>query len=144
MTLHSLPQHTAEMQQILQDNYYLWSTVCSPKRPTLTHIAHLEWVQCFEARLVRGLHVRYEERLRQLERRCIRADLVLTFNILKINLRPPDFFRRVPQSGLRGHTYRILQEPIRFDKEVIQVLCVWWNNVTNCRLLVSYNPQYPS
>ncbi len=76
----------------------------------------LERVQRLATRLVRGLrHVPYEERLRQLnlfslERRRLRADLILAFNIFKgeVDLKPYAFFLRQPRAGLRGHTYRLL------------------------------------
>ncbi len=68
--------------------------------------------------------VPYEERLRQLnlfslERRRLRADLILAFNIFKgeVGLIPSDVFLRPPRAGLRGHTYRLLKGPSR---------CVFW------------------
>ncbi len=93
--------------------------------PTLRpYINQLERVQGLAARLVRGLrHVPYEERLRQLylfslERRRLRADLFLAFKIFKgeVDLSPSDFFLRPAQTGLRGHTYRLLQEPNRLRR----------------------------
>ncbi len=79
----------------------------------------LRRVQRLVTRLVRGLrHVLYDERLRQLnlfslERRHIRADLILAFKIFKGEgkLNPSEFFLRPPRAGLRGHTYRLLQGP---------------------------------
>ncbi len=76
-------------------------------------INQLERAQRLATRLVRGLrHVPYEERLRQLnpfllERRRLRADLILAFKIFKgeVDLNPSDFFLRQPRAGLRGHTY---------------------------------------
>ncbi len=57
-----------------------------------------------------------EERLRQLnlfslQRRHLRADPILAFNIFKaeVDLSPSDVFLRPPRTGLRGHTYRLLQ-----------------------------------
>ncbi len=84
----------------------------------------LERVQRLTTRLVRGLrHVPYEERLCQfnlfsLERRRLRADLIQAFKIFKIevDLNPSEFFLRPPQTGLRGHTYRLLQEPSRLRR----------------------------
>ncbi len=93
--------------------------------PTLrADIYQLERVQRLAARLLRGLlHVPYEERLRQLnlfslERRRLRADLILAFNIFKgeVDLNPPEFFIRPPRAGLRGHTYRFLQGPSRLRR----------------------------
>ncbi len=74
---------------------------------------------------MRGLrHVPYEERLRQLnllslERRRLRADLILAFKILKgeVDLNSSDFFLRQPRAGLRGHTYRLLQGPSRLRRK---------------------------
>ncbi len=80
-----------------------------------------ERVQRIATRLVRGLcHVPYEEKLRQLnlfslERRRLRADLILAFKIFKgeVDLNPSEFFLRPPQASLRGHTYQLLQGPSR-------------------------------
>ncbi len=88
----------------------------SPNRKA--DINHLERVQRLATRLVRGLrHVKYEERLRQLnlfslERWRLRVGLILAFKALKrvIDLSPPHFFFRPPRTGLKGHTYRKLQE----------------------------------
>ncbi len=62
----------------------------------------------------------YEERLRKLnlfslERRRLRADLILAFKIFKgdVDLNPSDLFLRPPREGLRGHTYCFLQSPDR-------------------------------
>ncbi len=69
--------------------------------PTLrAGINELERVQRLATRLVSGLHhVQNEERLRQLnlfsvERRRMRADLILAFKIFKgeVAINPPDFF----------------------------------------------------
>ncbi len=93
--------------------------------PTLfSDINQLERVQRLAPRLVRGLrHVPYEERLRQLnlfsmERRRLRADLILAFKIVKdeVDLNPFDFFLRPPRAGLRGYTYRLLHGPIRLRR----------------------------
>ncbi len=73
---------------------------------------------------MRGLrHVPYEERLRQLnlfslERRRLRADLILAFKIFKgeVDLNSSEFFIRPPRAGLRGHIYRLLQEPSRLRR----------------------------
>ncbi len=90
--------------------------------PTLrADINQLERVQRLATRLVGGLrHVPYEERLRQLnlvslERRHLRADFILAFTIFKgeVDLNPSELFLRPPRAGLRGHTYRLLQEPSR-------------------------------
>ncbi len=73
---------------------------------------------------MRGLRpVPYEERLRQLnlfplERRRLRADLILAFKIFKgeVDLNPSEFFLRPPRAGLRGHAYRLLQGPSRLRR----------------------------
>ncbi len=88
--------------------------------PTLrADINQLEWVQGLAARLVRG-QVPNEERFRQinlfsLERRHLRADLILVFKIFKgeVNVYPSDFFIRPPRDCLRGHTHRLLHGPSR-------------------------------
>ncbi len=81
--------------------------------PTLgADINQLERVQRLATRLVRGpRQVPCEERLRQLnlfslERRRLRADLILAFKIFKgeVDLNPYEFFLRPPREGLRGHT----------------------------------------
>ncbi len=90
------------------------------RAPTL----RAERVQRLATRLVRGLsHVPYEERLRQLnlfslERRRLRADLILAFKFFKgkVDRNPSDFFLRPPRAGLRGHTYRLLQGPSRLQR----------------------------
>ncbi len=72
---------------------------------------------------MRGLrHVPFEERLRQLnlfllERKRLRADLILAFKIFKgeVYFNPSEFFLRPPRAGLRGHTYRLLQGPSRLQ-----------------------------
>ncbi len=101
------------------------------KDPTLrADIIQLERVQRLATRLVRGLrHVPYEERLRQLnlfslERRRLRADLILPFKIFKgeVDLNPSEFFLHRPRAGLRGHTYRLLQGPTVFDAGAVPSL----------------------
>ncbi len=93
--------------------------------PTLrADINQLKRDQRLASRLMRGLrHVPYEERLRplnhfSLERRRLRADLSLAFNIFKgeVDLNPSEFFPRPPRAGLRGHTYRLLQGPSRLRR----------------------------
>ncbi len=81
-----------------------------------TDINQLVRIQRLATRLMRGpRHVPYEERLRQcnsfsLERKRLRADLIPAFRIFKgvSDLSPSDFLLRPPQTGLRGHAYRIL------------------------------------
>ncbi len=114
---------------------------CALVRPHLrTGVNQLERVQRLAIRLVRGLrHVPYEERLRQLnlfslERRRLRADLILAFKIFKgeVDLNPSEFFLRPPRAGLRGHTSRLLQGPSRlrrrsgaFSRRVVK----FWNRL---------------
>ncbi len=93
--------------------------------PTLrADINQHERVQRIVTRLVRGLRpVPYEERLRQLnhfslERRHLRADLILAFKIFRgeVDLNPSEFFLRPPRAGQRWHTYRLLQRPSRLRR----------------------------
>ncbi len=93
--------------------------------PTLkADINKLRRAKRLATRLVRDLrHVPYEERLHQfnlfsLERRRLRADLILAFKASKGNtgLRPSAFFLRPPRAGPWGHTYRRLQEPSRLGR----------------------------
>ncbi len=77
-------------------------------------INQLERVQRLATRLVGVLrHVPYEERLRQLnlfslDRRRLRADVILAFSKEEVDLYPSEFFPHPPRAGLRGHTYRLL------------------------------------
>ncbi len=109
----SRPSHTAAKPRVCNGT----------NAPTLrADINQLERVQRLAARQVRGpRHVPYEERLRQfnlfsLERRRLRAELILTSNIFKgeVDLNPPDYFLRPPRAGLLGHTCQLLQEPSHF------------------------------
>ncbi len=75
-----------------------------------------------------------------LERRRLRADLILDFKIFKgeVDLNPSDFFLRPPRAGLRGHTYRLLQEPsgLRCRSGAFSVRVMkYWN-----RLIVVLSP----
>ncbi len=87
-------------------------------------INQLERVQRLATWLVRGLrHVPYKERLRQLnlfslERRHLRADLIMAFKIFKgeVDLNPSEFFLRPTRAGLRGDTYRLLLGPSRLRR----------------------------
>ncbi len=109
--------------------------------PTLrADINRLERIQRLATRQVRGLcHVPYEERLRQLnlfslERRRLRADLILAFEIFisEVDLNPSEFFLHPPQSGLRGYTYRLLQGPSRLRRRsgAFSVRAVrYWNKL---------------
>ncbi len=102
------------------------------------YINQLERVQRLVTRLVSGLlYVSCEERLRQLnhfslERRRLRADLILAFIIFKgeFDLNSSDFFLRPPRAGLRGHTYRLRQGPSRHPRRsgVLSVrIVIYWN-----------------
>ncbi len=81
----------------------------------------LKRIQRLATRLVRGPHhVPFEERLLQLnlfslERRCLRAVLILAFQILNSDAdqSPSAFFPRPPRAGLRAHTYLFLQRRSR-------------------------------
>ncbi len=107
-----------------------------------------ERVQRFAALQVRGHpHVPYGERLRllnlfSLERRRLRADLILAFKVFKgyVDLSPSVFFLHPPRAGLRGHTYRLLQGPSRlrcrsgaFSVRVVK----YWNRSSAPLVLVS-------
>ncbi len=93
--------------------------------PTLRpDINQVERVQRLVTRLVRGLnHAPYEERLRQLklfslEYRRLRADLILSFKIIKgeVHLNPSEFFLRPTRADLQGHIYRLQQGPSRLRR----------------------------
>ncbi len=105
---------------------------------------HLKRIQCLTTGSVRGLrHVPDEERLRQLnlfslERRHLRSYLILAFNISKgkVGLSKSDLFLRPPQTGLRGHTYRLLQGPSRLRRRSGALfLYASKNTGTDCRRL---------
>ncbi len=90
--------------------------------PTLkANINKLKRIQRLATRLVRGPHhVPFEERLLQLnlfslERRCLRADLILAFQILNSDAdrSPSAFFLHPPRAVLRAHTYKLLQKRSR-------------------------------
>ncbi len=113
------------LQQTTQNSVYPAEYAMEANDPTPSaDIDQLDRVQRLGTRLVRALrHVPYEERLRQhnlfsLERRRLRANLILAFKIFKgeINLNPSDFIRHPPRAGLRGHTYRLLQRPSRLRR----------------------------
>ncbi len=83
-------------------------------------INQLQRIQRLAACLVRCLrHVSYEERLHQfnsfsLERRRLRADLILAVKIFKeVDINPSYFFLHPLLAGLRGYTRRLLQVPSR-------------------------------
>ncbi len=63
-----------------------------------------------------------------MERRCIRADLILAYTILKgdIDKSPPGYFLLPPRLGLSRHTYRTLQRTNRLQRRssVFSVLYV--------------------
>ncbi len=117
--------------------------------PTLrADINQFERVQCLATRLVRGLrHVPYEERLRQLnlfslERRRVRADLILAFRIfnVEVDLNPSDIFLRPSRASLRGHTYRLLQGPSRLRRRsaAFSIRVVkYWNRLPAHQVLSS-------
>ncbi len=81
----------------------------------------------------------YEERLRKiilfsLERRRLRADLILAFKNFKreVDLNLSVFFIRPPRAGLRGHTYRLLHGPslLRQRSGAFSVRVVkYWNRL---------------
>ncbi len=79
----------------------------------------------------------YGERLRRLnlfslERRRLRVDLILPFNIWEgeVDLNPSDFILRPPRAGLRGHTYRLLPSRLRRRNGAFSVRVVkYWNRL---------------
>ncbi len=114
--------------------------------PTLrADINQPERVQRLATRLVRGLcHVPNEEILRKLnlfslERRRLRANLILAFKVFKGEVNPSGFFLRPPRAGLQGHTYRLLQGPSRLRRRS-GAFSVWvvkyWNRLP-ARLVLS-------
>ncbi len=136
------------MQQFQAVSLYAQPLDDTSERPNSQHfrmidarlradINQLGRVQRLSTRLVRGLrHVPYEERLRQLnlfslERRRLRADLILAFKIFKgeVNLNSFEFFLRLPRASLRGHTYRLLQGRSRLRRRsgafLVRVVKFW-------------------
>ncbi len=98
------------------------------KAPTLRVIInHLHRAQSLAPRLVRGLrHVPYEERLCRLnffslERRLLRANLILAFKIFKgeVVLNSPDFFLRPPPAAPphRRLAHLVLSPSVSFFKK---------------------------
>ncbi len=101
--------------------------------PTLrADLNPLERVQRLASRVVRGLrHVSYEERRRQLnlfslERRRLRADLILVFKIFKVDvdLPPP-----TPSLATRAH----LPITARTKSPSVPFRLGSWNTGTDCR-----------
>ena len=78
----------------------------------------LERVQRRATKIINGMHgLSYEERLLRcrlttLERRRIRGDLILVYNILNngLNLDPDKFFTRVSNRNTRGHPMKLYKD----------------------------------
>ncbi len=83
-----------------------------------------------------SLHLLEEAVNQSLQRRRLRSDLILAVKNLKgeINLGPFDFFLRPPQTWLRRHAYRVLQEPNRIRRRNgAFFVCVvkYWDRLPN-------------
>ncbi len=116
--------------------------------PTLrADINQFESAQRLATRLLIGLrHVPYGERLRHLnlvllERRCLRADLILAFKMFKgeVDLNPSEVILRPPRVGLRGHTYRLMHDPSllrRRSGAFSDLIVKFWNWFPSHRVLL--------
>ncbi len=81
-------------------------------------INHLEWIKRLDSRFVTGIcHLPCEERLQRpglhfLQWQRLRADLITAFKIFTglLDIIPDLFFLPLTRRGLRGHSYKVLQE----------------------------------
>ncbi len=66
-----------------------------------------------------------------MERRRLRADLILAFKIFKgeVDLNPSEFFLHPPPAGLRGHIYRLLQSLRRRSGAFSVRIVKYWNRL---------------
>ncbi len=102
------------------------------------NIALMERIQRLATRMVKGMReLPYEDRLRRLnifslERRRLRGDLILAYNILhgRLDLPQASFFEAPVERGLRGHDHKLRHRSFRL---------LWRKAAFSVRLPISWN-----